>query len=143
MIFWDTSAVVPLCVDEPRSVEMLALLDSDQSMVVWWGTPIECWSAICRRLRDGDLNHQEWVEAEGRLDQLGAAWTDVLGTHEVRDHARRLLRRHPLRAADAMQLAAAMVWAEGKPEGQLLACLDDRLSEAAVREGFTLATPVR
>lgn len=138
MIFWDSSAVVPLCVDEPRTDETLSLFEADRSMVVWWATPIECWSAVCRQARAGALGDRDWAEAEHRLEQLGGSWTEVLGTAELREHARRLLRRHALRAADAMQLAAAIVWAEGRPEGHLLASFDERLSRAAVREGFTV-----
>jgi len=54
----------------------------------------------------------------------------------LRDAARRLLRVHDLRAADALQLAAALAAAEGRPMTLTLLCLDDRLGAAAEREGF-------
>jgi hypothetical protein len=41
-----------------------------------------------------------------------------------------------LRAADAMQLGAALEWAEGRPTGRLLMTLDAQLGRAAAREGF-------
>jgi hypothetical protein len=42
-----------------------------------------------------------------------------------------------LRAADALQLAAALVWCQGDPLQHGFVCLDQRLREAARREGFT------
>ena len=58
---------------------------------------------------------------------------------KVREHARRLLLRHPLRAADALQLAAALTWALDRPREHALCTLDTRLAEAAKGEGFRLA----
>jgi hypothetical protein len=46
---------------------------------------------------------------------------------------------HPLRAADALQLGAALVWCEEQSHGEVFVCLDARLREAARREGFSLA----
>ena len=40
---------------------------------------------------------------------------EVLPAEAVREQAARLLRLHPLRAADALQLAAALVWADSPP----------------------------
>jgi hypothetical protein len=54
----------------------------------------------------------------------------------LRRLAQRLVRVHPLRAADAFQLAAALVAAEPDPSGVEFVCLDPRLANAASREGF-------
>ncbi len=136
MIFWDTSAVVPLLVSEPMTGTALELLGGDREMIVWWATPIECRSAIARRVRDHALSEDDQTEAERLLDRLAGSWAEVLATSEVRGHAVRLIRRHPLRAEDALQLAAAMTWTEGKADRHGFACLDDRLSRAARLEGF-------
>jgi hypothetical protein len=48
----------------------------------------------------------------------------------------RLLRVHPLRAADSLQLAAAVVASEGDPGELPFVCLDEKLAQAASREGF-------
>jgi hypothetical protein len=45
---------------------------------------------------------------------------------------------HPLRAADALQLAAALIWVEEQPHGESFVSLDPRLRDSAAREGFTL-----
>ena len=61
---------------------------------------------------------------------------EVLPADSVRASAQRLLRVHPLRAADSLQLAAALLACEQDPPSLELVCLDDRLAEAAGREGF-------
>ncbi|MFY9343542.1 MAG: hypothetical protein WAT39_13685 [Planctomycetota bacterium] len=52
--------------------------------------------------------------------------------------ARRLLANHPLRAADACQLAAALIACRERPDALGFVTLDSRLAEAARREGFTV-----
>lgn len=140
--FWDTSAIAPLLVTEPASALVRAILKRDVAMLVWWVTPVECLSAIARREREGAFSVGEARQARSLLESLRVAWSEVLPTDPVRDHAARLLLRHPLRAADALQLAAAMTWASGEPRGQGFCTLDERLAEAARGEGFELRLPV-
>jgi uncharacterized protein len=138
MKFWDASAVVPLLVHEPTSARTRAVRDDDPTMLVWWATEVECASALSRLERNGDLDADATTQAFGRLDALAAAWAQVQPTQAVRQTARRMLRVHDLRAADAFQLAAATVAAEGHPPSLELLALDDRLVAAARREGFTI-----
>jgi predicted nucleic acid-binding protein len=139
MKFWDASAILPLLVAEERRDELLAELDRDSRMFVWWGTPVECVSALSRREREGALSLAEATTALERLRALSESWYEVLPSDAVRSTAQRLLRVHPLRAADSLQLAAALVASEGDPARLPFVCLDDRLTEAAQREGFGLA----
>ena len=141
MRFWDASAVVPLLVSEPVTGALVALLEADPVMLVWWGTPVECTSAVARRERDGALSAADAGLALGRLRTLAAAWQEVLPADTVRSTAQRLLRVHPLRAADALQLASAIIAAEHEPASLEFLCLDVRLSDAASREGFTVTAP--
>ena len=136
MTFWDASAIVPLLLAEPERDAMLRRLESDPAMVVWWGTPVECVSAIARREREQSLTLAAATDAIDRLKSLASAWEEVLAGAAVRTAAQRLLRVHPLRVADSLQLAAALVAANGEPASLPFACLDDRLAEAALREGF-------
>lgn len=138
MIFWDSSAIVPLIVDEPSSLAARAVLRQGDTMIVWWGTAIEVWSALCRRVRDGTLSPQDQDRARRALAMLSDAWHEVVPSDILRDYADNLLRRHPLAAADALQLAAALTLATGRPKGHRFACLDDRLALAARGEGFDL-----
>lgn len=137
MRFWDTSALVPLLVGEARTRVAIGLLREDQDIAAWWGTRVECASALARLERDGHRIEDPLT----RLDALTEAWHEVEPTEHVRRLARRLLRVHPLRAADALQLAAATTASEGDPSTLPFVCLDDRLALAASREGFPLAWP--
>ena len=138
MRFWDTSALVPLCVSEPSSRGMRRLVSADPSLVVWWGTRVECLSAFTRGRRDGKLAAAVEDRARRVLTALAAEWSEVLPTQAVRDRAERLLAVHPLRAADAFQLAAALVWSRGETSRHALVSFDERLRAAARGEGFEI-----
>lgn len=140
MRFWDSSAIVPLLVEERASAEATRLLESDPSIVVWWATPTECASALARREREGLLTPGEARDAFERLDALSNAWQEITPVEPVRTTARRMLRVHPLRAADALQLAAAAIVAEGAPGTLELLTLDERLAAAASKEGFRMTS---
>ncbi len=136
MIFWDTSALLPLIVDEPKTGPLRAVWKRDSGMVVWWGTSVECASALARVGRDGIISDGQVDSARDLLQTLAASWTEVLPTDGVREHAGRLLLRHPLGAGDALQIGAAMVWADDRPSGHPFCTGDERLAEAARLEGF-------
>ena len=136
MRFWDASAIVPLLLAEPQRDALLDDLERDPTMLVWWGTPVECTSAIARREREGELSLRDTAFALERLRALVGAWHEVLPSETVRGTAQRLLRVHALRAADSFQLAAAVVAASGAAAALQFVCLDERLSDAATREGF-------
>ena len=136
MRFWDASALVPLMVGEALTPQLLDLLGSDADLLVWWGSAVECASAVARRERDGALSGAQAQRALDKLRALAEAWQEVLPSEAVRTLAQRLLRVHPLRAADGLQLAAALVAAENEPHLLEFVCLDARLNEAARREGL-------
>jgi predicted nucleic acid-binding protein len=137
MRFWDASAVVPLILDQPASVAARRLVAEDPEMVVWWGTPVEAASALARLRREGALPLDAERDALSVLDLLGSGWHEVLPGDALRAQARRILRLHPLRAADSLQLGAALEWAGSPPSGTLVT-FDQRLGAAASREGFTI-----
>ena len=138
MRFWDASAVVPLLLEEARSETMRAESAERPQLVVWWGTVVECTSAIGRRERSGALELSEATEALETLDRLTRDWREVPPTPTLRDDAQRLVRVHDLRAGDALQLAAARIAADGEPGALPFVTLDERLALAASREGFPL-----
>jgi predicted nucleic acid-binding protein len=117
---------------------MQAVAAEDPLMCVWWAAEIECVSALARLEREGALTDVAMTTAIGRLDILADSWNEVQPVANVRAAARRLLRVHALRAADALQLAAAIVAAEGMASSLDVVTLDDRLAAAARREGFTV-----
>ena len=136
MRFWDSSALVPLLTEEDKSGAMFALLENDGAVVVWWATSIECASAISRKAREEGADDANTAEVFRRLDLLTRTWGTIAPNAGLRRLAIRLLRVHALRAADAQQLAAALVAAEDLPESLTMVSLDDRLAAAARKEGL-------
>lgn len=142
MRFWDASALVPILYSEATTTAMLDEYRRDPEMIVWWGTDIECVSAVAREERRGLLRADVVATALARLDSLAAAWQEVAPVAPVRRVAVRLLRVHPLRAADSLQLAAAITASENDPSSLPFVTLDERLAEAAAREGFSVVRSV-
>lgn len=136
MRYWDASALVPLFFAEPSSERMEAVAREDPAIVTWWGTRIECFSVVSQLEREGVLSAASVARATEKLRRAGADWTEVHATEELRHQAERMLRVHPLRAADALQLAAAVIAAEHRPPQVEFVTLDRRLADAARREGF-------
>ena len=136
MRFWDSSAVVPLLVQQNASSRVAGWLAEDPTVVVWTLTPVEVVSALRRLVREARLEDEAARLAESRLSELMRASHVVIDVEPIKARATRLLRLHPLRAFDALQLGAAVHWAEGHPDGRPLHTLDARLALAARREGF-------
>jgi predicted nucleic acid-binding protein len=138
--FWDSSALTPLCAEQSTSDHARALLPQFPP-AVWWSASVEIRSAVERLYRSGDLDHDSKLLALARLYELSRNWDEVQPSDAVRDRAKALLDIYPLRAADGLQLAAALVWCRNRPAGRTFLCADRRLSEAATRAGFTVVVP--
>ena len=138
MKFWDTSAIVPLCVTEPASAAVKSILSEESSIAVWWATRTECVSALMRQRREGGLTIQSERQARHLLGLLAGTWSEVQPSDLLRATADRLLAAHPLRSADALQLAAALQWCQTETTDRELVSFDIRLREAARKEGFTI-----
>lgn len=136
MRFWDASALVPLLLAESTSASARRALAGDLGLIVWWGARVECTAALARAERDGRITSEDARRAFRDLERLNDDWTEIDPNVGLRQMAERLLRTHLLRAADALQLAAATVAAEGRPGSLSFVTLDDRLAIAADREGF-------
>lgn len=138
--FWDASALVPLCVMEPTTDQVQAFLQR-QTTVVWWSTTVEIQSAIAQRYRLGHLDHHSRQVAIDRLFSLRQSWQEILPSMQLRDAAEELLYLYSLRAADSLQLAAAMIWCRQKPSGRKFIASDARLCAAASQIGFQVIQP--
>jgi uncharacterized protein len=136
--FWDTSGVVPLLLDQEATAGVVELLAADPGMVVWWGTSVECASAAARLRREERLTVAEEEQVLVLLGRFREGWMEILPSDDVRSRAIRLLRIHALKSADALQLAAAQVWA-GDVAGAELVTFDERLSSVARVEGFRVS----
>lgn len=137
--FWDASALVPACVNEAASRQARSYLKRFEP-VVWWGSLVEVHSAVCRLRRGQEISDHEKQGAVARLRLLSRAWREVLPDDEVRDLAAQALDKYSLRAADSMQLAAALVWCEQRPPRRNFICGDKRLALAASAVGFSVLT---
>ncbi|MDE0027803.1 MAG: type II toxin-antitoxin system VapC family toxin [Deltaproteobacteria bacterium] len=136
MRYWDASALVPLVIAEPASDRAREWLAEDRHIITWVWTRTEIVSAVERRSREGSLSRMQRREVLGRFDALAGDWDEVTDILAVRSRANALLARHPLRAADAGQLGAALLVGEQLAEPLTFVCLDQRLSSAAELEGF-------
>jgi len=140
LAFWDSSALVPLCVRQsltPRVVALYKIYD----VVVWWGTPVEIASALARLLRMKQLDASEWTAARKLGRRLANSWSVIQPSNALRAKSIQLVDSYDLRAADALQLAAALEWCEDFPQGRVFLTTDQKLREAALLSGFD-AKPV-
>ena len=136
MKFWDSSALVPLLVKEKETRYCLKALSDDQEMLVWCLSKVEVISALCRRLRDKAFGEEEFQKTKEHLNDLIERAYEVQAIEKVQARALRLLEVHPLRAADACQLAAALVATQEDPHRLIMVCFDQNLKNAALKEGF-------
>jgi predicted nucleic acid-binding protein len=133
--FWDTSALVPLCVRQRATPAAVALYKT-HDVVIWWATAVEIASALARLARMKQITPSDYTKARKLAKTLADSWSIVQPSDALRAKAMQLVERHNLRAADALQLAAALGWCEDAPHGQPFLTADDRLREAAEISGF-------
>lgn len=140
MRFWDSSAVVPLIVAEEMSGVVRGWFDDDEEIALWGLTRVELASAIERRTREGKLDSGQRSAALRRIAGFADAAHEVTDLLAVRLKGLALLARHAIRAADAAQLAAALLLSEPDPASLTMVVLDRRLADAAEREGLQVIT---
>jgi predicted nucleic acid-binding protein len=140
--FWDSSALVPLCIKESTSRQVRSHLRKF-SPVVWWASSVEVHSAIARLHRNGAVNDMGKQGALSRLSLLRRGWREILPDDPLRELASRLLDVYALRANDSLQLAAALTSCQQRPAQRTFICGDARLCEAAEAAGFVVIALVR
>ena len=138
MRFWDTSALLPLFVAEKESRRARAWLRRDPVVLVWTLSRVELLSALARRERKEPSAARGLVRARAQVLAAWEEWSEIVALEPVRRQAERLVSVHPLRAADALQLGAALVATDLDPAGLGFATFDERLATAALKEGFAV-----
>lgn len=133
--FWDASVLIPLCARQTLTARARSLYIAYE-ITVWWATPVEIASALARLLRMRQINATELATARKLADALSETWWVVQPSDALRTNALALVERYDLRAADSLQLAAAIEWCEHQPRGRVFLTADDRLREAAILCGF-------
>jgi predicted nucleic acid-binding protein len=136
--FWDTSAIVPLCCYQSVSSTARRLARTYGRQVVWWAASVEAIGAFQRLVREGHIAQQANTQAKARLAYLRSRWNEVQPSEHLRNQGERLLCVHKLRAADALQLAAALLWCNNNPRNRVFIANDSALLTAAQIEGFTI-----
>ena len=136
MKYWDSSALVSLMVSEDDTSAREAVLKEDGHIATWWSSQVECAAALNRLMREGAIDQEGLTTSLANLESIATSWIEIRPSERVRKRAIRLLRIHPLRAADALQLAAALVASDETPETLPFVCSDERLQGAARAEGF-------
>jgi uncharacterized protein len=79
MKFWDASAIVPLLLAEASTQRLQALAATDRGMLVWWGSEVECVSAVARLERNTSISPEVITSAFQRLRELATTWHEVEG----------------------------------------------------------------
>jgi predicted nucleic acid-binding protein len=133
--FWDSSALVPLCVRQGITPKVVSLFQV-HDVVVWWTTPVEIASALFRLLRMKQIDGSDCVKARKLARVIGDYWSVIQPSDALRGKAVQLVERYDLRAADSLQLAAALEWCEDVSQGRVFLTADERLRQAAVLSGF-------
>ena len=141
MRFWDTSAIVPLVIAESASPKVKNWVRSDSEIIVWTLTRVELLSAIARRRREDSRSLSMLAAARRNIVRAWDGWSEITAVELVRRHAERLVEAYPLRAADALQLGAALIAAEDNPRNLEFVTLDRSLADVAEREGFPVLGP--
>lgn len=138
MAFWDSSALVPLCINEPRSILAGRLWKRLPEKFVWWGTSVEIYSALARLERENKISSAQKLRAEKRLEILEKAWIEIQPISRIKELAKTFPVQYKPKAADSLQLAAALVWCKEKPKGKDFVSGDERLTNIAESVGFAI-----
>ncbi len=138
MRFWDSSALVALQVKQSMTERVRGLYAADPTVIAWVLSDVEILAALRRLERERAISPRALRELVRHYDALWEGVHVIDSVGPVRMRARRLLGIHPLRAADAVKLGAALTAVYDDPRAMEFACLDARLAEAAHREGFAV-----
>lgn len=140
-VFADSSALVKLYADEPG----YELVRDVPVMVVAQIARVEVPAAIWRKQRNGEFSQADAavLVADFEADYHGSPdrvprFIPVATSDVVLEAAARVTRIHGMRAYDSIQLASALLAAEGAPEITEFAVWDKQLRKAASAKGFTL-----
>jgi predicted nucleic acid-binding protein len=133
--FWDASAIIPLCVWQKQTA-LASLHYTRYGIAVWWATPIEIIRGLTRLESMNAIGHDHFLAGTQRVQSLSKFWDAVGPSPAIAARACTLRKSYTLRAADALQLAAALEYFEDTPKGHTFIVSDQRLADAALQSGF-------
>ncbi len=138
LVYLDTSALVKLCVLETGTPLAVALWEGADVLATSRIADAEVRSVLAAAERIGRIDAAPATKARERWEELWPGLTIVEVSAQVADHAAALASGRPLRAADAIHLASALLFKEANP---LFAAWDRRLSNAGRAEGLIVLPP--
>lgn len=140
--FWDTSAIVPLICYQSSTKAAHDVRRRFNISIVWWATAVEVHSSVNRLQRESALSPEEAEKALLDWEKLNGRAGRIMPDDDLLRLAVSMIGSYNLRAADALQLAAALVWCNERPRDRPFVCADNRLSEAADKAGFDVISLV-
>jgi predicted nucleic acid-binding protein len=138
MAFWDSSAIVPLCVYQQNSVIARRLSRKFREKFAWQAYVVEVSSALARLQREGLIDATKHQLFQDRLIRLEAKFIVISEHDRIIELARTFPSLYGLKAMDSLQLAAALVWCKEYPNRKDFVSADERLLAAAESAGFTV-----
>ena len=146
--FFDSSALVKRYVEEPGTGWIVDICSAEAGNTLYTAriSGAEIAAALCRKVREGTLAAPDLQIA---LNQFKAdfrrRYQIVEITEQIVDSAMILVERHALRGYDGVQLAAALELHTVRSSLTLspihFVCADERLNQAAEREGLLVENP--
>jgi predicted nucleic acid-binding protein len=137
MTYLDTSALIKRFVREPGSEVVAKLLEGRAPVATAKIAFAEVYSGLTRRFREGGLSGRAYALVCRQFERDWPGYLRVELHDEILVSARDLIRRHPLRAYDAIHLASALSLRKMLGEEVTFAASDERLLRAATSARLT------
>ena len=148
VFFWDSSALVKRYIVERGTpwVREITGTIARNALIVARITWVEMQSALARRYREGSLTAEQIAGSTRALRyDWDAQYLVVDLDQPLADLAGQLVRKHSLRAYDAVQMASALrvqpSFADARSAVLTFVAADDRLLAAAEAEGLQIDNP--
>ncbi len=138
MNYWDSSALVTLFVEQSQSEKYLKKIKQDAEVLTAWHAVPECVSAFCRLQRENFITEAQLNTLIRHLEEAAENWYIITPGKRLEKLTLRSLRVHPLRAMDAIHLAAACLARNEESPAMGFFTEDARLRTAASKEGFEM-----
>jgi predicted nucleic acid-binding protein len=134
--YFDTSSLLKFIIKEIGSEENLNIWNLSDEKVCSQLTRTEMLSALMRKVREGSISASAMRARLNAMDKLFADVVLVDITSEVIDASCELVKELPLKSADAIHLATALM-----VRADLFSSSDKRLCAAASESGIAVTDP--
>jgi predicted nucleic acid-binding protein len=140
ILYLDTSALVKLYIDEAESTAVKQRVEVARIVSTSRVAYVEARAGIARKFREAELSKTEYKHMIEDLEEDWQSYFIVEVSESITKLAGQLVHRNPLRGFDAIHLASALFLKNRTHLELSFACVDERLKDAARREGLTIIT---